>query len=77
MYGDRHTTGEAKYTGDIFAEGKNKKLLFSKNENTDLTHAAVLLSPHAHARIKSIDTSKALALAGVIGWVDRHDVPGR
>ncbi len=28
-------------------------------------HAAFLRSPHAHARIKSIDTSRALALAGV------------
>ena len=28
-------------------------------------HAAFLRSPHAHARIKSIETSRALALAGV------------
>jgi carbon-monoxide dehydrogenase large subunit len=30
------------------------------------THAAIVRSPHAHARILSIDTSKALALPGVI-----------
>ena len=32
----------------------------------DMAHAAVLRSPHAHARIKSIDTSRAEALPGVV-----------
>ncbi len=32
-----------------------------------MAHAAMVTSPHAHARIVSIDTSKAKALAGVIG----------
>jgi CO/xanthine dehydrogenase Mo-binding subunit len=31
-----------------------------------MAHAAVLRSPHAHARITSIDTSRAKALPGVI-----------
>jgi len=31
-----------------------------------MAHAAVLRSPHAHARIKSIDTSRAKALPGII-----------
>jgi CO/xanthine dehydrogenase Mo-binding subunit len=31
-----------------------------------MAHAAVLRSPHAHARIKSIDTSRAKSLPGVI-----------
>ena len=31
-----------------------------------MAHAAVLRSPHAHARIKSIDTSRAEALPGVV-----------
>ena len=31
-----------------------------------MAHAAVLRSPHAHARIKSIDTSRAQALPGII-----------
>src|SRR6185503_12976960 len=38
----------------------------------------VLRSPHAHARIKSIDASKALALPGVKAVVtaaDFHDLP--
>src|SRR5437867_12124336 len=31
-----------------------------------MLHAAILRSPRAHARIRSIDTSKAVALPGVI-----------
>ncbi|MEP6962941.1 MAG: molybdopterin cofactor-binding domain-containing protein, partial [Acidobacteriota bacterium] len=44
-------TGKAEYTGDVKMPG----MLFAK----------VLRSPHPHARIKSIDVSKAKALPGV------------
>jgi len=44
-------TGGATYTGDIRLPG--------------MLYARVLRSPHPHARIRRIDTSKALALAGV------------
>src|SRR6188768_993621 len=44
-------TGRAKYTGDVQLPG--------------MLYAKVLRSPHPHARIKSIDVSKAKALAGV------------
>lgn len=44
-------TGEGCYTSDVFMPG--------------MLYAKVLRSPHAHARIKAIDTSKALALPGV------------
>ena len=44
-------TGGAKYTGDIELPG--------------MLVARVLRSPHPHARIVSIDTSKAAALPGV------------
>ena len=44
-------TGRATYTGDVRLPG--------------MLYARVLRSPHPHARIRSIDTSKALALAGV------------
>lgn len=44
-------TGQAQYTGDIQLPG--------------MLHARVLRSPHPHARIVSIDTSKAEKLAGV------------
>jgi putative selenate reductase molybdopterin-binding subunit len=44
-------TGRAKYTGDVQLPG----MLFGR----------ILRSPHPHARIRRIDTSKALALPGV------------
>jgi 2-furoyl-CoA dehydrogenase large subunit len=39
-----------------------------------LKHAAVLRSPHAHARLHRIDTSRAAALAGVVGIVSGTDL---
>jgi xanthine dehydrogenase molybdenum-binding subunit len=44
-------TGEATYTPDVYLPG--------------MLYAKVLRSPHPHARIRSIDTSKAEALPGV------------
>merc|ERR1739841_464714 len=44
-------TGEAVYADDIQLPG--------------MLHAKTLRSPHAHARIVSIDTSRAMALPGV------------
>lgn len=41
----------------------------------DALHGAVLRSPFAHARILRIDTSKALALAGVKAVVTARDMP--
>ena len=40
-----------------------------------LLHGKVLRSPHAHARIKSIDTSKAEAHAGVKAVITADDMP--
>ena len=54
-------TGRAQYGADI-------KL-------TGLLHAKVLRSPHAHARIKSIDTSKAEVHPGVRAVVTGKDLP--
>ena len=42
---------------------------------TGMLHGKVLRSPHAHARIKSIDTSKAKALPGVKAVVTARDMP--
>ncbi len=54
-------TGRAQYGADI-------KL-------TGLLHGKVLRSPHAHARIKSIDTSRAEAYPGVRAVVTGKDMP--
>jgi 4-hydroxybenzoyl-CoA reductase alpha subunit len=56
-------TGEAVYTDDITLPG--------------MLHAKMLRSPHAHARIVSIDTSKALALEGVHAVLTGADLPTR
>ena len=42
-----------------------------------LLHLKVLRSPHAHARITSIDKTKALAIPGVVAVYTWEDVPRR
>ena len=59
--GTDKVTGAAKYGADFYMAG----LLFGK----------VLRSPDAHARIRSIDTSKAEALEGVRAVVTSRDLP--
>ncbi len=54
-------TGRAKYGADFQAVGQ--------------LHGKILRSPHAHARIKNIDTRKAEALAGVKAVVTGRDLP--
>lgn len=54
-------TGRAKYTDDIVLPG--------------MLHGKILRSPHAHARIVSIDTSRALALEGVHAVITGADMP--
>jgi 2-furoyl-CoA dehydrogenase large subunit len=41
-----------------------------------LKHAAILRSPHPHARIRAIDAGRALALPGVVGVVTGADLAG-
>ncbi|MEC7232575.1 MAG: hypothetical protein VXW31_06530, partial [Planctomycetota bacterium] len=54
-------TGEAVYADDIQLPG--------------MLHAKTLRSPHAHARIVSIDTSRAEALPGVRAVITGKDLP--
>ncbi len=54
-------TGRAQYGADLNLTG--------------LLHGRVLRSPHAHARIKSVDTSRAEALPGVRAVVTAADLP--
>jgi CO/xanthine dehydrogenase Mo-binding subunit len=54
-------TGKAIYSPDFVAPG--------------MIHGAILRSPHAHARIRSINTRKAEALPGVKAVVTGHDFP--
>ena len=56
----RYITGRGRYTDDIGLK--------------DMTYAAFVRSPHAHARIVSIDASEALAAPGVVGVLTGADL---
>lgn len=47
----------------------------SESEQPNMLHARILHSPHAHANIRNIDASKALALPGVYAVLTYKDVP--
>ena len=59
--GTDKVTGRAKYGADIHLSG--------------MLEGAILRSPHPHARINSIDTSRALAMPGVHAVVTQADMP--
>ncbi len=58
----RFTTGKGKYTDDIRKDNQ--------------AYAAFVRSPHAHAKVKGIDASAALAMDGVIEVLDGHQLTG-
>ena len=58
----RLITGTARYTDDITLPG--------------MVHAAILRSPHAHAKIRRIDTSAAAKAPGVLGVYTAADIEG-
>jgi 4-hydroxybenzoyl-CoA reductase subunit alpha len=57
------TTGQGKYADDLFAPG----MLYGK----------ILHSPYPHAKVKSIDTSRAEAIEGVVCVVTGPDAPNK
>ena len=54
---------------------KGKPVFADDIDLPGLLHAALLTSPHAHARIRSIDTARARALPGVHAVLTHKDVP--
>jgi CO/xanthine dehydrogenase Mo-binding subunit len=60
--GAEKVTGKAIYTADFKLPG--------------MLHGAILRSPHPHANIKSIDTSAAEAMDGVMAVITAADMPG-
>jgi CO/xanthine dehydrogenase Mo-binding subunit len=60
--GTPKVTGEFAYSSDLFAAG--------------MLWGHTVRSPHAHARIVSIDISKAVGMAGVHAVLTHEDVPG-
>ena len=61
--GHLKATGQALYTDD--------------HAPPRMLHGRILRSPHAHARIVSIDTSAALAMPGVFAVLTGADLPGK
>jgi xanthine dehydrogenase large subunit len=59
-----HVTGAARYLDDVPTV-------------PETLEAALVLSPHAHARIRHIDLSRALAAPGVVTAVTAADIPGK
>ena len=59
-----HVSGEALYIDDVAMPPSGLE-------------AALVLSPHAHARIKRIDFRRALAAPGVIAAIKASDIPGK
>ena len=55
------STGRAIYTDDVTLPG--------------MLHGKILRSPHAHARILAIDTSRAEAMDGVHAVITGRDMP--
>jgi aerobic carbon-monoxide dehydrogenase large subunit len=58
----RLLTGGAEYTADIVLPG--------------MAHAAILRSPHGHARIRAIDVSRARSAPGVVAVFTGSDIQG-
>ena len=59
--GLERVTGRAQYTGDLTLPG--------------MLHIRPVLSPYAHAAIRSIDTSAARAIPGVVAVLTAQDLP--
>jgi carbon-monoxide dehydrogenase large subunit len=70
----------AKVIGSAIKRREDPALITGKGKYTDdlqlpnMTYVVTVRSPHAHARIKSIDTSKAKALPGVVAVFTGQDI---
>jgi aerobic carbon-monoxide dehydrogenase large subunit len=68
------------YIGAPIRRREDLRLLTGKATFTDdiklpqMLHAAILRSPHAHARITSVDTTKALAIPGTVAVFTFQDI---
>src|SRR6202050_5941074 len=73
MTAERQSLKKGGYVGAPVRRREDARLLTGRGEFTDdihlpaMVHAAFLRSPYPHARITSIDTSRAEQLEGVVG----------
>jgi putative selenate reductase molybdopterin-binding subunit len=72
---DWQRVGKPEPKVDAYKLVQGKPAFTADVEPRGLLHAKVLLSPHAHARIKKIDAKKALALEGVEAVLTHKDLP--
>src|SRR5215813_12161026 len=79
--GTRMTTGKFSVIGqslpkiDAWAKVTGETRFADDMVLPRMAHAKLLRSPHAHARIKRIDTSRARAVPGVYAVITGHDLP--
>src|SRR5688500_2230492 len=77
------TVAAKRWVGQSVPRHEDARLLTGRGTFLDdlkisnVHHAAILRSPHAHARIKRIDMSRALALEGVIAGLSGQEVKER
>jgi len=76
------TETKARYVGASIKRVEDPALITGKGQFLDdivlpgMVHAVILHSPHAHARIKSIDTARAAAHPGVVAVFTGKDMAG-
>lgn len=73
--GPRKVIGRSEPKVDAVKLASGKPVYADDFEMRDMLYAALLTSPHAHARIKHIDITKAKALPGVHAVLTYKDVP--
>jgi CO/xanthine dehydrogenase Mo-binding subunit len=75
------TTPQSKWIGRHFPPIEDKRFVLGKGRYVNdvtlpgMLHLATLPSPHAHARIRSIDISKAKQAPGVVQVIIGDDLP--
>jgi len=76
-------TSPARFVGQPILRREDARMLTGRGSFTDdirlqgLTYAAMLRSPHGHARIRSINVAPATALKGVVGVITHEDLDGK
>ncbi len=72
---ESHVIGKSEQKVDALRLAKGKPVFADDINLPGMLHAAMLTSPHAHARIKRIDSSRARVLPGVHAVLTYKDVP--
>src|ERR1700680_4063292 len=76
-------TAHTNFVGQSILRREDARMLTGRGRFTDdiqlprMTYAAVLRSSYGHARIRSIDASRATAMAGVVGVLTEADLAGK